>query len=155
MSHLISIFHLNFALRPISDIMKKAYYIILIMLMLQTICITASAKAENQYPQTTLTLNDSTVVTGYLRSNLRDAGSKVAISETGHSKKMSYKIADIHSLEVTYILSGIACQVSTLKALQQFHHRIFRVIHGNIMRGCSIIRSITAVLSRIFGCIYP
>lgn len=70
--------------------------------MLQTICITASAKAENQYPQATLTLNDSTVVTGYLRSNLHDAGSKVAISETGHSKKMSYKIADIHSLEVTY-----------------------------------------------------
>jgi len=50
--------------------MKKAYYIILIMLMLQTICITASAKAENQYPQATLTLNDSTVVTGYLHSNL-------------------------------------------------------------------------------------
>lgn len=70
--------------------------------MLQTICITASAKAENQYPEVTLTLNDSTVVTGYLRSNLHDVGSKVAISETGHSKKMSYKIADIHSLDVTY-----------------------------------------------------
>lgn len=70
--------------------------------MLQTICITASAKAENQYPQATLTLNDSTVVSGYLRSNLHDAGSKVAISETGHSKKMSYKIADRHSLGVTY-----------------------------------------------------
>lgn len=65
-------------------------------------CITASAKAENQYPEVTLTLNDSTVVTGYLRSNLHDVGSKVAISETGDSKKMSYKIADIHSLEVTY-----------------------------------------------------
>ncbi len=82
--------------------MKKTYYIVLIMLMLQAVCIAASAKVENQYPQAILTLNDSTIITGYLRSNLHDVGSKVAISENGGSKKSSYKIADIHSLEVTY-----------------------------------------------------
>lgn len=82
--------------------MKKAYYIVLLMLMLQTVCITASAKVENQYPQAVLTLNDSTTIIGYLRSNLHDVGSKVVISENGGSKKLSHKIADIRSLEVTY-----------------------------------------------------
>ena len=82
--------------------MKKTYYIVMIILMLQAVCIPASAKVENQYPKAILTLNDSTIVAGYLRSNLHDVGSKVAISENGDSKKLSYKIADIHSLEVIY-----------------------------------------------------
>lgn len=82
--------------------MKKALVITLAMLLLNTICATISAKDKCQFPQATLTLNDSTVVKGYLRSNLHNVGAKVVVSETCDGKKLSYEIADISSLDVVY-----------------------------------------------------
>lgn len=84
-------------------IMKKSIFIILVISAL--VCmnsLTVIANDRNQFPQIVLTLNDSNVISGYLRSDIHDAGSKVSVSETPKGKKMSYKIADISSLKVTY-----------------------------------------------------
>ncbi len=84
--------------------MRKIIVVLLSVLMSMAVCVAASAKekAKPQYPHAILTLNDSTVIAGYLRSNLHNVGKDVAVSETCDGKKMSYKIADINSLKVTY-----------------------------------------------------
>lgn len=84
--------------------MRKIIVVLLSVLMSMAVCVAASAKekAKPQYPHAVLTLNDSTVITGYLRNNLHNVGKDVAVSETCDGKKMSYKIADINSLKVTY-----------------------------------------------------
>ena len=83
--------------------MRRSIFIIWVIIAL--ICLnslTVIANDRNQFPQIALTLNDSNIISGYLRSDLHDAGSKVSISETSNGKKNSYKIAEIRSLKVTY-----------------------------------------------------
>ncbi len=84
--------------------MRKIIVVLLSALMSMAVCVAASAKekAKSQYPHAILTLNDSTLIAGYLRSNLHNVGKDVAVSETCDGNKMSYKIADINSLKVTY-----------------------------------------------------
>ena len=84
-------------------IMKNSIFIIWIITA--SVCmnsLTVIANDRNQFPQIVLTLNDSNVISGYLRSDLHNAGGKVSISETPGGKKKAYKIADISSLKVAY-----------------------------------------------------
>lgn len=82
--------------------MRRVIIVFQLILLLAAISVTVSAKDKNQYPQVVLTLNDSSVINGYLRSNLHNIGKKLSVSETAEGKKISYKLEDIASLKVFY-----------------------------------------------------
>lgn len=79
--------------------MRNVFFYILILIA--TFSTTAANNKEKIYTKATFTLNDGTVIDGFLRSNLHNAGAKVSVSETLDGKKMSYKISEINSLNVT------------------------------------------------------
>lgn len=62
----------------------------------------ATAKENQQYPQVTIALRDSTVFKGYLRCDLHGVDKKLSVSEIADGKKISYKIEDINSVKVIY-----------------------------------------------------
>lgn len=84
------------------EVMRKIMAVLLAAFILMNGSDIALASDKQQYPQVVLTLNDSTVIIGCLRSNLHDVDNNVSVSSTCDGKKISYKIADINSLKVTY-----------------------------------------------------
>lgn len=70
----------------------------LMVVMLSTV---SMASAKNDPPQAVLTLNDGTVINGYLRQNIHSVYNKVPVSETADGKKTNYKTKDVQSLVVT------------------------------------------------------
>ena len=78
--------------------MRSVFFYILIVIAAFS---TMAGNKEKTYPNVTLTLNDGTVIDGFLRSDLHNAGGKVSVSVNPDGKKMSYKISEINSLNVT------------------------------------------------------
>ena len=103
LSHQMSIIRCNFALKLNTQCaMKKVFVLIFIIAALFAFRVTASAKDKAQYPQVTLTLNDSTILEGYLRCDLHGVDKKISVSETIDGKKTSYKVEDINTLAIIY-----------------------------------------------------
>ncbi len=78
----------------------KKYLLMLFVCLVCTLAV--SAKDKPQYAKVLLTLNDKTVVKGYLRCDLHSVNKKIFVSETIDEKSLSYQISDIDSLVVTY-----------------------------------------------------
>ena len=81
--------------------MKKLFFIIFLMAF--SFAITANAKKpkeKNVWPKAVLTLNDGTVLNGYLRNDIHFMKKKIYFSETENGKDVKYPIVNIKSLEV-------------------------------------------------------
>lgn len=78
----------------------KKYLLMLFVCLVCTLAV--SAKDKPQYAKVLLTLNDKTVLNGYLRCDLHSVNKKIFVSETTDEKSVSCQIADIDSLVVTY-----------------------------------------------------
>ena len=79
--------------------MKKL--LLFICLLVFSFAINANAKEPKEkisYPKAVLTLNDGTVLNGFLRNNLHFDGSFVMFSDTEDGKKVKYKNETIKSL---------------------------------------------------------
>ncbi len=84
--------------------MKKNLQIILIFFALISIGVAAAKKKEPlRLPSIALTLNDGSVINGFLKSNLHYINKDISVSETVDGKKEKYKLTDIDSLVVTYL----------------------------------------------------
>ena len=81
--------------------MKKLFFVIFLMAF--SFAITANAKKPKEkvvYPKAVLTLNDGTVINGYLRSDIHFMQERVLLSETEDGKEVKYKNETIVSLVV-------------------------------------------------------
>lgn len=81
--------------------MKKLFFIIFLMVF--SFAVTVNAKKPKQkvvWPKAVLTLNDGTVLNGYLQNDIHFMKKKISFSETENGKNVKYKIVDIKSLVV-------------------------------------------------------
>lgn len=81
--------------------MKKLLFIIFLMVFsFATIANAKKPKEKVSWPKAVLTLNDGTVLNGYLRIDIHDTGNYILFSETEDGKKTKYKNETIKSLFV-------------------------------------------------------
>ena len=81
--------------------MKKLFFILSLLLFSFTICVNAKKPKEKVvWPKAVLTLNDGTVLNGYLRTDIRFMQKYVLFSETEEGKDVKYKNEAIKSLVV-------------------------------------------------------
>ena len=81
--------------------MKKLFFIIFLMVFSFAICANAKKPKEKiVYPKAVLTLNDGSVLNGYLRTDIFFIGNNFLFSETEDGKSVKYKNEDVKSLVV-------------------------------------------------------
>lgn len=80
--------------------MKK--YLLMLFIAMFGVSGSVCAKDTPQYAKVLLTLKDKTVLNGYLCCDLHSVNKKIFVSETIDEKSVSYQIAEIDSLVVTY-----------------------------------------------------